>query len=166
MPNFNEQVIESFSAAGLDVGELKKAQRVAWVRSLWKSLVEEAILEHTNGVYIFNKTGRKEMHIYLDDSMYASEISNRKALIYQECRLKYNEPIDDVYVHVSQGARKHQYPFIAPTNHSIDQNDPIPLSDQELAQVEEVCENIPDPHLRKQFKQALIADLEWKKGNK
>lgn len=166
MIDFSQQIISGFTEEGLSVDELIKAQRVAWVKNLWKRLVEQPILDHTNGVYIFQNNDRNEMHIYLDDSMYASEVSNRKALIYQECRLKYNEPIDDVYVHVSQGSRKKQYPFKEQVPNLEDQNDPIPLTPTELSMVEQACKKIPDLLLRQRFKEAMISDLEWKKGNK
>lgn len=165
MADFTRHILDAFEAEGLDVAELRKAQRVVKVRNLWSKLVEESILDHTNGVYIFHNNDQLEMHVYMDSSLFASEVSNRRALIQEECRIKYHEPIDDVYVHVSQGQKRLLYPFRTTGNETVDGNPAIALNEDELARVEKVCASIEDQDLRHAFKQAMISDLEWKKGN-
>ena len=166
MARFFDEVIKSFESEGLDTSELRKARRIAQVRELWTKLVDQPILDHTNGVYIFQKNGQLEMHVYMDSSLFASEVSNRRSLIFQECRIKYKEPIDDFFVHVSRGQVRTLYPFRQATEQAKDQNPPVPLDDEEIARVDNSCKNIKDPALLAAFRQAMISDLEWKKGNR
>lgn len=155
-----------YDVQGLDQGEIRKAQRIEQVRSIWKSLVDEMFLKHTNAVYIFTKDDRKQMHVYVDESIYAAELNARRELIKLECRQRFGEVIDDFEIHISRGKRKLEHPFIDDNENRVDGNDPIPLSLQELKQVEDACNGIPDDTVRLHFKKAMIADLEWKKGNK
>ena len=57
---------------GIDEEKLKIAQRVSSVRMMWKELVDPLILAHTNGVYIFTDHGQTELHVYVDESIFAS----------------------------------------------------------------------------------------------
>jgi hypothetical protein len=165
MERISSHITESLSSIpGMDIGELKKAQRVSQVRMMWKSLVEDVFLKHTNGVYIFTENGVKQMHVYMDESIYAAELNNRRELIKLQCREQFGEEIDEFHIHISRGKRKAEHPFIEETI-SRDNRPSIPLSSRECEDVEKTCENIPDLTLREHFKKAMTSDLEWKKGN-
>ena len=147
---------------GIDEDKLKIAQRVSSVRMMWKELVDPLILAHTNGVYIFTDHGQTELHVYVDESIFASELNNQRELLKLQYLERFNERIDDFQIHISRGRYKTMYPFI--TQQEEPAAPSIPLSQDEIALVEEVSQQITDSHLRETFKKAMICDLEWKKG--
>ena len=154
------------SIPGVDMGQVRKAQRVQRVRDMWSHLVDPLFLEHTNNVFVFEKSGRLEMHVYVDESIYAAELNNQRELIKWRCREEYGEDIAAFHIHISRGGYKSHHPFAKTKHGQPDQNPPVPLSKEEMEQVETTCESIPDTCLRACFKKAMISDIEWKKGNK
>lgn len=155
-----------YSVPGVDIGQLRRARRIEQVRNMWKGLVDQAFLDHTNNVFVFKKNGRVEMHVYMDESIYAAELNNRRELIKLECREKYGEAIDDFYIHISRGKYKAHHPFAKSSEEPEEHRQPVPLSDAEMEKVEEACSKITDDRLREQFRKAMISDLEWKKAYK
>lgn len=151
---------------GIDMGMVRKAQRVQRVRDIWAGLVDQTFLDHTNNVFIFEKDGRREMHVYVDESIYAAELNNQRELITWRCREEYGEEISCFHIHISRGKHKSHHPFYAKDESLIDQNPSEPLSEEEKNRVDIVCEPISDSHLKACFKKAMISDLEWKKGNR
>lgn len=150
-----------------DEGEIRKAQRIAQVRDMWKDLVEPIILQHTNNVYVFTKDGRREMHVYVDESIYAAELNNRRELLKWQCRERFGEEIDLFDIHISHGRSKQNHPYAedADVQRAAKAAAPVvPLTEEERQRVEEACASIPDPVLKEKFKKAMISDLEWKKS--
>ena len=86
---------------GFDGDKIRRALRIREVRDIWSQLVEQPILNHTNAVYIFTKDNRREMHVYVDESIYAAELNNRRELIKLACREQYGEVLDDFQIHIS-----------------------------------------------------------------
>jgi len=167
MAHLSNYFEKSFSSIpGVDLGELRKARRVEQVRNMWAGLVSQVFLDHTNNVFVFKKDDRTEMHVYVDESIYAAELNNRRELIKLECREKYGEAIDDFYIHISRGKYKENHPFKNWQSENSGIKPIVPLSEKELADVETACEKIPDERLRASFKKAMISDLEWKKSDK
>ncbi len=166
MPRLNEGMEEALAAIpGVNLDELRKAQRAAQVRQMWTSLVEPFILEHTNGVYIFTdeKKRQRVMHVYVDDSLVASELNNRRELLKLNYLEEFNEVIEDFQIHISRGRYKHMHPF---EREEGPLHKPIPLDEEEMKEIDDICRDIPDEKLRESFKRAMICDLEWKKGSK
>lgn len=149
---------------GLDLAEIKKARRVEAVRNMWRGLVSQIFLDHTNSVFVFDKDGRREMHVYVDDSLFAAELNAQREIIKWRCLEEYGENIDDFFIHVSRGAYKDQHPFAGSQEASEERIPVMPLSDDDSAMVEGVCASIEDEKLRKAFKAAMISDLTWKKS--
>ena len=160
MDSFGEQITRGLEATGLELDKLRKAQRIAWVSTLWKELVEQPVLDHTNAVYIFERDGCKEMHVYVDDSLYAAELNSRRELINMQCRSKYGELIDKFEIHISYGERKKQYPF-RQRETDEDRGTTQPLSEEQMMLVDKASETIENPALKRAFRQAMIADLQW-----
>ena len=151
---------------GVDMGALRRAQRAKTVRSMWTKLVDPLFLDHTNNVFVFEEEGVTQMHVYVDESIYAAELNNQRELIKWRCRQEFGEAIDEFHIHISRGKYKDNHPFVQQQENAVDSNDPIPLDAQELAMVDKTCEGIPEGPLRTSFRNAMISDLEWKKGNK
>ncbi|WP_283169960.1 DciA family protein [Curtanaerobium respiraculi] len=149
---------------GVDGGELIKAQRIAQVRAMWKGLVDPIILAHTNGVYVFTEGGGKQMHVYVDESIFAAELNNQRELLKLQMMERYGEKVDELHIHISKGKYKSIHPF-ENTSGPLQWRS-APLSASELDRVEESCGGIGEGRLKDAFKRAMIADLEWKKGLK
>lgn len=165
MKKLSLHIPQAFSGNSEQDDELRRAIRAGKVRAIWKELVEEAILEHTNGVYILNEDGRKIMHVYVDEGIYAAELNNRRELIQLLCHQRYGEAVEVFQIHISYGLMKQRYPFREEQTNLPDQNPPIPLTEEERTAVDLACDAIPNEALRSQFRKAMISDLEWKKGN-
>lgn len=166
MKKFSDTVYSALEKIpGMDAGAIRKAARVKQVRDMWAQLVEPAILAHTNGVYVFTKDGKRQMHVYVDESIYAAELNNRRELLKLMCAEQFGEHIDEFAIHISRGQRKLEHPYAQTKKPEIDARPAVPLSQAELQSVEDSVSKIPDSRLREHFKEAMIRDLEWKKGN-
>lgn len=154
------------SIPGVDMDEIRKAQRVKQIRTMWEGLVDQVFLDHTNSVFVFQKDGLTEMHVYVDESIYAAELNNQRELIKWRCRQEYGEVIDSFHIHISRGKYKGNHPFARRKNEEPDKNPPVPLTAEEMEHVDQTCSKIDDERLRMCFRKAMISDLEWKKGNK
>lgn len=152
---------KALEEAGFDADKIRIAKRVAKVHSIWKELVEQAILDHTNAVYILTKDGICEMHVYVDDSIFAAELNNRRELLVMLCMKKFNEKIDKFVIHISKGVRKTVYPFRLAT---YSESSPMPLNEEEMMQVNQIADGIQDEIMRTKFREAMISDLQRKKG--
>lgn len=151
---------------GADLAQLKKARRVESVRRMWRGLVSQVFLDHTNNIFVFDKDGRREMHVYVDDSLFAAELNAQREIIKWRCLEEYGEAIDDFLIHVSRGHYKDQHPFAVPAQEGAA---PMPcgeLSLEEEARIARVSSAIPDERLRKAFEEAMISDMRWKKSEK
>ncbi|MBQ9068420.1 MAG: DUF721 domain-containing protein [Eggerthellaceae bacterium] len=145
--------------------EVRKALRTSKIKTMWKELVEEAILEHTNGVYVINEEDRLIMHVYVDESIYAAELNNRRELLLLICHQKYGEAIEELHIHLSYGLMKQRYPFKDKPAEKQDAKPPIPLSAEEREEIKQLVSVVEKESLRVKLEKAMIADLEWKKGN-
>ena len=154
------------SIPGIDMHEIRKVQRVEQIRNMWSELVDQVFLDHTNNVFVFRNDGNTEMHVYVDESIYAAELNNQRELIKWRCQQEYGEVIDSFHIHISRGKYKDNHPFARREEEKPDQNPPVPLDEDEMSRVEEACSGIEDKRLRECFREAMISDMEWKKGNK
>ena len=140
--------------------QIKKHRRIQKVRQMWACLVPQVLLDHTNSVFVFDKNGRKQMHVYVDEGIFAAELNNQRELIKLQCAQNFGEIIDDFYIHVSKGKYKDLHPYRQPSQ----ENTFVPLDDCEISYVEQVSADISDHRLRESFKKAMISDLERKKS--
>ena len=164
MKKLSKHIATAFAGDSEQATNMRKAIRAGEVRRIWFELVEDYILEHTNGVYIISEDDRRIMKVYVDESIYASELNNRRELIQLLCRERFGEVVDEFQIYISYGNMKSVYPF--KNNEELpDQNPAVPLSEEEQAGVEQAGAAIANERLRAQFEKAMTADLEWKKGN-
>ena len=151
---------------GADLAQLKKARRVESVRRMWRGLVSQMFLDHTNSVFVFDKDGRREMHVYVDDSLFAAELNAQREIIKWRCLEEYGEAIDDFLIHVSRGHYKDQHPFAGPAHGTCAPEPCVQLTSEEEARIARTASAIPDERLRKAFEKAMISDMRWKKSEK
>lgn len=165
MKKLSRHIGQSFITDEEQALQIRKAIRAGEVRHIWEELVEDYILDHTNGVYILNEDDKCIMKVYVDESIYASELNNRRELIQLLCNERFGEVIDEFQIYISYGTMKKVYPFRKSAENEPDKLPAVPLTDEEKAAVEQSSSVIQNERLREKFKEAMIADLEWKKGN-
>lgn len=145
-----------------------KAARANKVKQMWRDVVDDVFLDHTNAVYIVKENDEKILIVYVDDSMFAAELDARRELIRLKLLERHNEDVAEFRILVSRGKYKKNYPFrteegvvAAPVPARR-----VPLPAQMRIELEEQCLAIADPHLREALLRAMISDLELKMGVK
>lgn len=143
-----------------------KAARANQVKQMWRGMVEQVFLNHTNAVYIIREEDRKILIVYVDDSIFAAELNARREMIKLKFLERFNEKIDEFRILISRGRYKENHPFreTEPEPFYVDDVRPVPLPDERIAEIESGLAEIPDEKLRKSLKRAMISDLEWKNG--
>ncbi len=150
---------------GYDDDKMRLEARKNQVQDMWRALVEEIILDHTNAVYIIRQEDGKFLHVYVDDSLFSAELNARRELIKLQLHIRFNEDVDGFIIHISRGNMRHRYPFKEEEKQSRGTVNLLPLGEEYLKQVEEVCALIPDENARMHFKRAMIADLQRKNAD-
>ncbi len=144
----------------------RKALRAQKVKDMWAHVVDPIFLEHTNAVYIIKENSLSTLTVYVDDSIFASELNARRELIKLKLQQQFNEHIDDFYIKISYGRMKQRYAFkkehIDPFyTHKAQSVSLTPIKKKEL---KEMVADIPSESIRRALLQAMIDDLEWKLG--
>ncbi|MCL1797213.1 MAG: DciA family protein [Eggerthellaceae bacterium] len=166
MKKLSKNIAEFYDEAGKKDPLAKIAQRAAHVRSMWAACVEGVVLQHTNSIYIIKEGETKQLIVYVDDSITAAELNARRELIKMKFLQKFQEDIDEFKILISRGNYKKNYPFKenkAPTTKDTARS--VPLDEEEKQHVLELVSLIENPKLRKSVFEAMVADLEWKKGS-
>ena len=143
-----------------------KAARANQVKQMWRGMVDQVFLDHTNAVYIIREDDRKILIVYVDESIFAAELNARREMIKLKFLERFNERIDEFRILISRGRYKENHPFREeePEPFYVDDVRPVPLSSEKLMEIDEGIADIPDENLRKALKKAMISDLEWKNG--
>ena len=189
------RAIEAMGGDSAQVRKSMRASQVrAMWKDLMEANHDEGILMHTNSVYIVRRTeedyenaqGRmnhapangmddrkdatasglgKQLIVYVDDSMVASELNARRELIKMQFAMRYGEQIDEFKIFVSRGQYRNNFPFRPTEPPSYVEDVPsVPLTPQERQSVHERVQVIEDETLRRHIEETMVADLEWKKG--
>jgi len=123
------------------------------------------VLSHTTGAHVSGGT----LIVFVDSPVWATELTSMS----EQYRVSLNEElgqelVKDVRFSVSRKVSDEQRLVKHETDldefYREDDVEPIPLSDNELAQVKASAERIPDESLREAAIRATVKDLEWKKG--
>jgi len=148
-------------------GEIRKAQRAARVKDMWADLVDQSILDHTNGVYIFQdephgegvQESKRVLQVYVDEAIYASELNAQRELIRWKLQEKFGEEVDEFRISVSRSRYRNYYPFKEQEstenqfNHELNQDD--------IKHIDELCEGIENARIQRAFREAMMSNLRW-----
>lgn len=168
MVPFSQNLFSSLDELGASRDLAAKAMRAAQVKNMWRAVVDPIFLEHTNAVYIVKKNGKKTLIVYVDDSLFASELNARREMIRLKLLECCNEYVDEFKIIISRGRYKKNYPFkdditvkLAPKPVKK-----VSLSAEQFGRVERLSDPIPDERLKKAVKNAMISCLEVENGKK
>lgn len=189
MAKLRSIAFDAIQAMGGSAIEAAKAARAGRVRQMWEELMraggDDYILEHTNSVFILDaadvRTPRhdhddrkdagatgtgKQLLVYVDESIVAAELNARRELVKLQFYERFGEEIDEFKIFISRGPYKSVHPFVhndEPPSY-LERAVPVPLSEAERAAVSEQTAAIENPRLRRAVENAMVADLEWKRG--
>lgn len=158
-----KSVLDSVAGSGAVAA---KARRAAQVKKMWAEAVEPIFLEHTNSVYIIREGDRKVLIVYVDESIFATELNARRELIKLKFLERFNERLDEFRILVSRGKYRMHYAYRTEEEEPfyIEKSRPCRLSSEKLAELETQASQISDEKLRNSLLKAMISDLEWKMG--
>ena len=123
------------------------------------------ILEHTNNIYLINDNDEKNLTVYVDDSLFVTELNAYREIIKIVYLKLFNEEINNFYIKTSKYKKFRQHHIYK--NRTQNEIIPtIPLDNKEIEYVEAVVKKIKDEKLRKTVKKAMISNLEWNKSKK
>ena len=103
-----KSVLDSMSDAAVVAA---KARRAAQVKKMWAEVVEPVFLDHTNSVYIIRENDRKILIVYVDESIFATELNARRELIKLKFLERFNEKLDEFRILVSRGKYRTHYAY-------------------------------------------------------
>jgi hypothetical protein len=151
------------------VAKLDRANQGAYQQVMasraWEAVAGEATLAHSTGAHL--REG--EMVILVDSPLWATELSSLAEQYRQALNREIGkESVRAVRFTVSRKVQERQRWEAAETEiesfYTEDKVDPVPLTEEELRQVESSTSAIEDDGLREAVLRATIADLQWKKG--
>lgn len=148
------------------------ARRAAKVQSMWKDAIEHVykdmapyVLEHVNAVYIKDDNGVRTLMAYLDDGDFRSDVHCRQHLIMLRMKERFGEEVEVFKTFPSRFDMRKRHPFAVERGSVSRETYPsVPLSGDELAEVDNACAPIENLALRRALSRAMVADREWKKG--
>lgn len=136
------------------------------VKNAWEKIASDYILAHTDNVVFSKRSEQRSLLIYVDSSQWAAEMSMQKEYFRIMMNQEIYPPIDDIIFLVSKkvGIKRDFNKKDKEEPSYIEQAEQISLSQDEYRNAREIVEQISDEKLRTRLFNAMIKDLEWKKG--
>lgn len=152
---------------GLDADRARIQRRTAQVHAMWRDIVDDVIVRHTNSVYITRENGVKKLTAYVDESIYAAELNARRELIKLQFARRYGEDIDEFRIFISRGRYKKNHPFVEKEPPAYEERaQPAPLSAEQRTELSAALSRVENPALRERLEKAAVADMAWRNGIK
>lgn len=153
----------------------------ARVKRAWNLSVDKRIAEHVTAVFIVPNTAASEVIIYVDSSIWATELNMQSELLRLNLNIELNKDIDANVVRKAEQVEKltfkvskEQYvarerrlttlQLLEAEDENYRKAQPVALDDDELANLEEAVAHIENDQLRDTAYAAAKANLEWQKG--
>ncbi len=153
----------------------------ARVKRAWNLSVDKRIAEHVTAVFIVPNTAASEVIIYVDNSIWATELNMQSELLRLNLNIELNKDIDANVARKAEQVEKltfkvskEQYvarerrlttlQLLEAEDENYRKAQPVALDDDELANLEEAVAHIENDQLRDTAYAAAKANLEWQKG--
>jgi hypothetical protein len=154
--------------------EMKRSLVLGQLKEAWEVVAPQNILDHTGSLFIKNVGGQRICVVLVDNSMLAADLATRSLyfLVMMNKRLAESnsvvQPFDRLEFKVSYKVGKRQLftKKVAERPSYLEPTRPLPLSDDEMKTVRKSIDNLPTEKLREAARNAMIANMEWKKGIK
>lgn len=164
----SRDIDRAMAALGADLNDIRYKRRVAQVHAMWADIAPDLIVEHTNAVYIKKEGDRKQLIVYVDESIYSAELNARRELIRLQFLQRYGEEIDEFKILISRGHYKHNRPFAkeADDASASDKATPVKLDAEQDRMLADALSAVEDPALRAALEKAARTDMAWRNGLK
>ena len=155
----------------------------ARVKRAWNLSVDKRIADHVTAVFVVPNTAASEVIIYVDSSIWATELNMQTELLRLNLNIELNKH-DDASCGVVRKAEqveklsfkvsKDQYiarerrlttlQMLEAEDEGYRKAQPVELNEEELSNLEEAVAHIENDQLRDTAYAAAKANLEWQKG--
>lgn len=155
----------------------------ARVKRAWNLSVDKRIAEHVTAVFVVPNTAASEVIIYVDSSIWATELNMQSELLRLNLNIELNKDADEpsnVMRKAEQVEKltfkvsKEQYAarerrlttlqLLEAEDEDYRKAQPVALDEEELSGLEEALSHIENDQLRDTAYAAAKASLEWQKG--
>lgn len=155
----------------------------ARVKRAWNLSVDKRIAEHVTAVFVVPNTAASEVIVYVDSSIWATELNMQSELLRLNLNIELNKDADEpsnVMRKVEQVEKltfkvsREQYAarerrlttlqLLEAEDEDYRKAQPVALDEEELSGLEEALSHIENDQLRDTAYAAAKANLEWQKG--
>lgn len=168
-------VVSSFQRDNPDLSATARVKRA------WNLSVDKRIAEHVTAVFIVPNTAASEVIIYVDSSIWATELNMQSELLRLNLNIELNKDADANVMRKAEQVEKltfkvskEQYvarerrlttlQLLEAEEEGYRKAQPVELDDDEIANLEEAVAHIENDQLRDIAYAAAKANLEWQKG--
>lgn len=169
------------------VGEIERGNpdlsASARIKRAWNMTVDKRIQEHVTAVFVVPETGATEVIVYVDSSIWATELNMQSELLRLNLNLELNrvfseylrmeddtEQVRSLSFQVSRDVYKAPnikmttFEQLEEQERRLSEIEPGVLSDEEKASLQEAAAHIENEELREAAYLAAKKNLEWQKG--
>ena len=155
----------------------------ARVKRAWNASVDNSVAQHVTAVFVVPNTQASEVIIYVDNSLWATELTMQSELMRLNLNLELNKGINpdpraerkaeqveklsfkvSKEQYISRKSRLTTLQQLEEEDENIKNSTPVELTNEELAQIQEAVAHIDDDRLRETAYESAKANLEWQKG--
>ena len=155
----------------------------ARVKRAWNLSVDKRIAEHVTAVFVVPNTAASEVIVYVDSSIWATELNMQSELLRLNLNIKLNKDADEPSnvmrkaeqvekltfkvskeQYVARDRRLTTLQLLEAEDEDYRKAQPVALDEEELSGLEEALSHIENDQLRDTAYAAAKANLEWQKG--
>ena len=155
----------------------------ARVKRAWNLSVDKRIAEHVTAVFVVPNTAASEVIVYVDSSIWATELNMQSELLRLNLNIELNKDADEPSnvmrkaeqvekltfkvskeQYVARDRRLTTLQLLEAEDEDYRKAQPVALDEEELSGLEEALSHIENDQLRDTAYAAAKANLEWQKG--
>ena len=155
----------------------------ARVKRAWNLSVDKRIAEHVTAVFVVPNTAASEVIVYVDSSIWATELNMQSELLRLNLNTELNKDADEPSnvmrkaeqvekltfkvskeQYVARDRRLTTLQLLEAEDEDYRKAQPVALDEEELSGLEEALSHIENDQLRDTAYAAAKANLEWQKG--
>lgn len=155
----------------------------ARVKRAWNLSVDKRIAEHITAVFVVPNTAASEVIVYVDSSIWATELNMQSELLRLNLNIELNKDADEPSnvmrkaeqvekltfkvskeQYVARDRRLTTLQLLEAEDEDYRKAQPVALDEEELSSLEEALSHIENDQLRDTAYAAAKANLEWQKG--
>ena len=172
-----EEVVRSLQRNNPDLSATARVKRA------WNLSVDKRIAEHVTAVFVVPNTAASEVIVYVDSSIWATELNMQSELLRLNLNIELNKDADEPSnvmrkaeqvekltfkvskeQYVARERRLTTLQLLEAEDEDYRKAQPIALDEEELSGLEEALSHIENDQLRDTAYAAAKANLEWQKG--